>query len=163
MFRCPQATDRLCLFSQSVFFQYRIFPIASFRRIITICGVFLLAFEIASTLVFIFECTPIRDFWVTLSGHLSSKLGGRCIHVKDYLLANGSVNTFTDFALIILVGGITVERYLMLTGTIAVAPALAFASEHTAEVCPDRHLRQWPSGHCRQYGTPSCSSALSWK
>lgn len=85
-----------------ILFQYRIFPVLSFRRIISACGAFVVAFETASTIVFIFECTPIRDFWVALGGYLAPELGGRCIDFIKFLLVNGSINTVTDFALLLL-------------------------------------------------------------
>ncbi|KAG6999534.1 hypothetical protein G7Y79_00034g069570 [Physcia stellaris] len=91
-----------CLKCSVVLFLYRIFPIVTFRRIIIACGVFVLAFGTASTLVFVLECVPISDFWLALSGGLKSRLRGRCISIHNFLLANGSINTATDILLLIL-------------------------------------------------------------
>ncbi|KAF6225969.1 hypothetical protein HO173_012636 [Letharia columbiana] len=90
-----------CVKFSVILFQYRIFPIVSFRRIISACGAFVLAFEVASTVVFILECTPVHDFWVALGGYLAPELGGRCINLVKFLLVNGSINTVTDFALLL--------------------------------------------------------------
>ena len=87
----------------SILFQYRIFPIVSFRRIISACGAFVIAFGTASAIVFIFECTPISNFWVALGGYLRAEFGGRCIDFITFLLVNGSINTVTDFALLLIV------------------------------------------------------------
>ena len=84
----------------SILFQYRIFPVASFRRIIIACGVFVIAFEVASTIVYIFQCTPVDGFWTRLGGGAK---GAHCISFRNFLLTNGIVNTVTDFALILLV------------------------------------------------------------
>lgn len=87
-----------------VLFQYRIFPVVPFRRIVLACGVFVLAFGTASTISLILACTPVSDFWLSLSGGLKSKLRGNCISIRRLLLINGGINTFTDIALLILVG-----------------------------------------------------------
>ncbi|KAL8784736.1 MAG: hypothetical protein Q9195_008918 [Heterodermia aff. obscurata] len=86
----------------SVLFQYRIFPVVPFRRIVLACGAFVLAFGTASTLAFILACTPISDFWLALAGGLKSKLRGNCISIRKLLLINGGINTFTDIALLLL-------------------------------------------------------------
>ncbi|CAF9926325.1 MAG: hypothetical protein HETSPECPRED_006305 [Heterodermia speciosa] len=85
-----------------VSFQYRIFPVVPFRRIVLACGAFVLAFGTASTLAFILACTPLSDFWLSLSGGLKSELRGNCISIRKLLLINGGINTFTDIALLLL-------------------------------------------------------------
>lgn len=81
-------------------FQYRIFPILTFRRILLFVGAFVIAFEIASTLVFIFQCVPVADFWIRLGGGLRG--GSKCIQFKKYLLVQGAINTVTDLAILLL-------------------------------------------------------------
>lgn len=116
----------------------------SFRRLITACGAFVIAFETASTLVFIFECTPIRDFWVTFGGAYTAKLGGRCINFIKFLEVNGSINTVTDFALLLLVGALSSKDHpTVLIRVKAHADTMAFASKRSAKVYPDRHLHHW--------------------
>ncbi|KAM0796846.1 hypothetical protein BDR22DRAFT_498471 [Usnea florida] len=90
-----------CVKFSVVLFQYRIFPEASFRRILKLFAVFVIAFEIASILVFVLACVPVREFWVALLGYLRHK-DGRCINIFKFWLANGSINTVTDFALLLL-------------------------------------------------------------
>lgn len=104
----------------------------------------MLAFEVASTVVFILECTPIHDFWVTLGGYLAPELGGRCINLVKFLLVNGSINTVTDFALLLTVGdGSPGDRGVALMRPKALTNTLASESKHAAEVYPDRHLHLW--------------------
>lgn len=88
----------------SLLFQYRIFPILQFRRILMYCGIFVVAFTASIILVFIWQCTPISAFWTTYAGLLPDH-GSRCINVELFLLINGSINTATDFVLLVLVGG----------------------------------------------------------
>ncbi|CAF9938329.1 hypothetical protein IMSHALPRED_000764 [Imshaugia aleurites] len=100
-FEIVYSLSMTCVKLSVIFFQYRIFPIVSFRRIISACGAFVLAFGTTSTIVFIFECTPVDHFWVGLGGGLR-QIGGRCINFINFLLVNGSINTVTDFALLLL-------------------------------------------------------------
>ena len=95
--------DRYC----SILFQYRIFPIVQFRRILLWLHHFVLCLTISCVLVSIFQCVPIHDFWDTLAGTLSPGLGGRCINVQNYFLIAGAINAATDFTLLALVS----ERY----------------------------------------------------
>ena len=62
-----------------------------------------MAFNITSIIVVILECIPITDFWV----HEGGKNGGRCINVIKFLLVNGSINTVTDFVLLLLVSNVS--------------------------------------------------------
>ena len=87
----------------SILFQYRIFPIVQFRRILIWCNYFVVCLTITCILVSIFQCIPIHDFWDTLAGKLTSDLGGRCIDVELYFLTVGAVNAATDFVLLALV------------------------------------------------------------
>ncbi|KAI4276161.1 MAG: hypothetical protein L6R38_005729 [Xanthoria sp. 2 TBL-2021] len=81
-------------------FMYRIFPIVQFRRILKASLVFVIALTIACVIVSIFQCIPVHKFWETLGGELAPQLGGRCINVRNYFVISGSINTFTDFALL---------------------------------------------------------------
>lgn len=161
----------------SVLFQYRIFPVVSFRRIVSACGAFVIAFETASTIVFILECTPTRDFWLTFEGYDPPD---RCIDTQEFLLVNGSINTVTDFALLLLVGDIClVDHSAALMRALALTDTLASESKHAAEISPDWHLCHWFSVssiiglsckkvgsimflqcHCREYGTAGFISSI---
>lgn len=70
-----------------------------------------MAFEIATIIVFILECTPISAFWINLGGSIHFKDGAKCVDLVKYLLINGSINTVTDFALLILVSNIHSKAY----------------------------------------------------
>ena len=87
-----------------ILFQYRIFPIIHFRRVLIGCGVFVTCWLIACVLTSIFQCVPVEAFWHTLGGVLSSFLGGKCVNVKRYFLATGSLNVVTNFFLLAMVG-----------------------------------------------------------
>ena len=84
-------------------FQYRIFPIVQFRRILMYCGIFVVGFTTSIILVFIWQCTPISAFWKTLAGLLPSEHPSHCIKVERFLIIIGSINAATDFALLVLV------------------------------------------------------------
>lgn len=83
---------------------HRIFPIVEFRRLLKACLVFVIALTFTFVLVSVFQCIPIHKFWETFAGKLSPQLGGKCINVQLYFLISGGINTFTDFALLALVG-----------------------------------------------------------
>lgn len=85
-----------------ILFQYRIFPIVQFRRILMYCGLFVVAFTVSIIIVFIWQCTPISAFWTTLAGELPGTHPGRCIKVELFLIIIGSINAATDFALLVL-------------------------------------------------------------
>ncbi|KAK4694299.1 hypothetical protein P7C71_g3261, partial [Lecanoromycetidae sp. Uapishka_2] len=84
-----------------ILFQYRIFPIVQFRRILMYCGAFVVAFTTSSVITYICQCSPIDAFWTTLAGTLPGH-SGSCIKVKIFLLTIGAINTATDFALLVL-------------------------------------------------------------
>ena len=120
----------MVLVPKSILFQYRIFPVVSFRRVVVACGAFVIAFGFASAMVFILECTPIRVFWVGLGGYLAPEMGGRCIDFIRFLLVNGSINTVTDFALLLLVSGVFARDHrIMLTRGKALTFTLASESK----------------------------------
>ncbi|CAD6594490.1 MAG: hypothetical protein ASARMPRED_000389 [Alectoria sarmentosa] len=85
-----------------ILFQYRIFPIVQFRRILLWCNHFVVCLTITCILVSIFQCIPIHDFWDTLAAKLASNSGGRCIDVELYFLIVGAINAATDFVLLAL-------------------------------------------------------------
>ena len=98
--------QRLIRMIGSILFQYRIFPIVQFRRILMYCGIFVILFTLSVILVFIWQCTPISAFWTTLAGNLPGDHPGRCINVDLFLTIVGSINAATDFALLVLVRSI---------------------------------------------------------
>ena len=83
-------------------FEYRIFPILQFRNMVKAALAFTVALTTACILVSIFQCTPIHDFWDTLTSRLRSQLGGRCINVESYFLIAGGINTATQFIFLAL-------------------------------------------------------------
>lgn len=85
-----------------ILFQYRIFPIVQFRRILSWCNHFVVCLTITCIIVSVFQCVPIHAFWDTLAGKLAPELGGRCIDVELYFLISGSLNAATDFVLLAL-------------------------------------------------------------
>ena len=127
-----------------ILFQYRIFPVRSFRRILKACGIFVVAFEIASTLVFILECIPIKDYWLSYGSGRGITDGGRCINLIRFLLVNGSINTVTDFTLLLMVIDILLKTcYKLLIRAIAITSALESPGTNSTEMHPDCHLRHW--------------------
>ena len=128
-----------------ILFQYRIFPVRSFRRILISCGIFVLLFETSSNLVFVLQCIPIRDFWARYIIQLPKVEGPiHCIDYVKFLLVNGAINTVTDFALLILVSNVSLMAYYgILTGMKASTDALAFAGKPPTEIYADWHLHHW--------------------
>ena len=105
--KCPRTPPiaRLTNRCYSILFQYRIFPIVQFRRILLWCNHFVVCLTISCVFVSVFQCIPIHAFWDTLAGTLTPELGGRCINVELYFLIVGSINAATDFVLLALVSG----------------------------------------------------------
>ena len=95
-------------------------------------------------MVFILECVPVKDYWLTYgSGHNLTD-GGRCINLIKFLLVNGSINTVTDFTLLILVIEVFLKaRCTILNRTLAIANDLESPSIPSTEMYPDCHLRHW--------------------
>lgn len=76
-------------------FYRRIFPIPQFKIPLMITGLAVLCFMLSIGFASIFECIPIRSFWV-FSVH------GRCVNVDRLFLAGGSVNVVLDFLILAL-------------------------------------------------------------
>lgn len=85
-----------------ILFQYRIFPVVQFRRILLWANHFVVCLTIVCVLVSVFQCVPVHDFWDTLAGTLRPTSGGRCIDVELYFLIAGAINAATDFVLLAL-------------------------------------------------------------
>ena len=85
-----------------ILFQYRIFPIALFRRILRYATAYTVAFTGAGILIPIFQCIPIHTFWDTFAGKLDPQVKVRCINLELYFLIYGGINTVTDFILLAL-------------------------------------------------------------
>ena len=83
-----------------ILFQYRIFPVARYRRILILWGVFTACLTTSSMLVCIFQCIPISGFWKTFAGTLP---GARCVNVTKFIIIAGSINATTDFILLAMV------------------------------------------------------------
>ena len=95
-------------------------------------------------MVFILECIPVKDYWLTYGSGHNLKDGGRCIDLIKFLLVNGSINTVTDFTLLILVIEVFLEaRYTILNTTLAIANDLESPSNPSTEMYPDCHPRHW--------------------
>lgn len=132
----------------SILFQYRIFPIRSFRRTLTAYAVFVILFETASTIVFIVPCNPISHFWTDILGYVTPSSGikdpSRCTDLVRFLLINGCINTVTDFGLLILVSNVyPLTCHAILIRAIASTITLASPSEHFAEIYSNWHLHHW--------------------
>ena len=84
----------------SLLFQYRIFPVVQFRRILFWCNFYVVCITGSCIFVSVFQCIPVHSFWDTLVGQIE---GGRCINVQLYILITGAINAATDFALLALV------------------------------------------------------------
>ena len=131
-------------------FQYRIFEHRSFRRILGAFAIFVVAFEIASIMAFVLECIPVKDYWLTYGGALHPSDGGRCINIIRFLLVNGSINTVTDFSLLLLVIAVFLKaRCTILNRILATADDLESPSEPSTEIYPDYHLRHRSHVRCR--------------
>lgn len=81
-------------------FQYRIFPIVQYRRILKLWAIFIACLTTSSILVCIFQCWPISGFWMTFAGTFP---GAKCINVTNFILIAGSINAATDFILLAMV------------------------------------------------------------
>jgi hypothetical protein len=85
----------------------RIFPQQWFRRILLFAGAFLTAMTIASVLVCLLQCVPLRKMWdTTASGH--------CIGFGRFALAMSCINICTDIFMLALplpvVWGLQINR-----------------------------------------------------
>lgn len=83
-----------------ILFQYRIFPIVQYRRILQLWAVFTACLVLSSVLVCIFQCIPVSGFWTTFAGTIP---GARCINVIKFFLIAGGINAATDFILLAMV------------------------------------------------------------
>lgn len=73
-----------------------------------------------------------------MGGYLTPKLGGRCIDFIKFLLVNGSINTVTDFALLLLVSDVSLGGCrVILMRMKALAYPLETESKYAAEMHPD--------------------------
>ena len=101
-------------------------------------------------MAFVLECVPVKDYWLTYGGALPPADGGRCINIIRFLLVNGSINTVTDFGLLLLVIEVFLHaRCTILTKPLAIANDLESASERSPEMYPDNHLHHWSHVSCR--------------
>ena len=95
-------------------------------------------------MVFILECMPVKDYWLTYGSGRGAPDGGRCIDLIKFLLVNGSINTVTDFTLLILVIEVSLNvRCTILNRTLAIANGLESPSNPSTEMYPDYHLHHW--------------------
>lgn len=85
-----------------IMFQYRIFPIAQFRKALIFLLYFVIALTISCLLVSMLQCVPIHDFWDTLAGTLGPLSKAKCINIQKFFLISGAINAVTDFALLAL-------------------------------------------------------------
>lgn len=85
-----------------IMFQYRIFPIAQFRKALIFLLYFVIALTISCLLVSLLQCVPIHDFWDTLAGKLDPLSKAKCINIQKFFLISGAINAVTDFALLAL-------------------------------------------------------------
>ena len=83
-----------------ILFQYRIFPIVQYRRILKGWFVFTACLTVSALLVCIFQCVPVSGFWTTFAGTLS---GAKCVNVNKFVVVAGDINAVTDFILLAMV------------------------------------------------------------
>lgn len=108
-FRYMYAFEILYVFAMSsvkfsiIVFQYRIFPVIKYRRVLVMWGAFTACLTISSLLVCIFQCIPVYGFWTTFAGKLP---GAKCVDVVRYIIIAGSINAATDFILLGLVSNV---------------------------------------------------------
>ena len=105
-FKYLYAFELLYVFAMSsvkfsiILFQYRIFPIPRYRRVLKIWAVFTACLTVSSTLVCIFQCIPVSGFWTHFAGAIP---GARCVNVTRFIIIAGSINAATDFILLAMV------------------------------------------------------------
>ncbi|KAG9234427.1 hypothetical protein BJ875DRAFT_12886 [Amylocarpus encephaloides] len=74
----------------------RLFPVDSFRLTLKINGAIIIAWMLAVILGSIFSCIPIQNAWLAGTPH------ARCLDMKIFQLALGSINILTDIVLVAL-------------------------------------------------------------
>lgn len=88
--------NQLCAKFSILFLYHRIFGISRVYKfwIRTLAATQIL-YTIVSSLVSLFECTPVRKYWDPLAP-------GHCINVGAFLAGVESTNSFVDFAMVIV-------------------------------------------------------------
>ncbi|KAL8977121.1 MAG: hypothetical protein Q9205_007013, partial [Flavoplaca limonia] len=79
-------------------FYWRIFPVASFRRIIVWTTILCTVYMIAIDLTVIFQCQPIRHAWDQVVGASE----GHCINEYRFFVGSGSANAVLNVLVFIL-------------------------------------------------------------
>ncbi|XXH02010.1 hypothetical protein Hte_008375 [Hypoxylon texense] len=88
--------NQLCAKFSILFLYHRLFRVdRSFSIWIKIIGVAQIVYTVVTMLVSVFQCTPVDRYWNIM-------LDGSCIHVGPFLAAVESMNSFIDFAMVIL-------------------------------------------------------------
>lgn len=80
-----------------ILFQYRIFPIIHYRRILLGCNIFVACWLVSCLLTSILQCIPVHNFWRMYDTN------PQCIKMVPYLLISGGINTATNFILLAMV------------------------------------------------------------
>ncbi len=83
-----------------ILFEYRIFPVLQYRRLLILLAIFTTCLSISTLLVCIFQCVPVSGFWKTFAGVIP---GAKCVDILKFFLIAGGINAATDFVLLILV------------------------------------------------------------
>ncbi|KAM0256583.1 hypothetical protein ACHAQJ_004870 [Trichoderma viride] len=74
---------------------YRIFHVSYFKKMAWAVSIFVMAWVVCITFLFIFICVPVQKLWYP-------ELPGRCINQVGTWIANASSTIFTDLAILIL-------------------------------------------------------------
>ena len=123
-----------------IMFQYRIFPVVRYRRLLILCSVFVGCLTLSCALVSVFMCTPIHDFWDTKAG---TSPGAKCINVSMYFIISGGINAGSDFVLLAMVT-FTRHSEIVFADQLLANPSIVEASYwQGAEIDPDRNIWRW--------------------
>lgn len=88
--------NQLCAKFSILFLYHRIFGINQVYTFwIRTLGVIQILYTIVTSLVSLFECTPVSKYWDPLAA-------GHCINTGAFLAGVESTNSFVDFAMVIL-------------------------------------------------------------
>lgn len=88
--------NQLCAKFSILFLYHRIFGVKRVYKFwIRTLGVIQILYTIVTSLVSLFECTPVSKYWDPLAD-------GHCINTGAFLAGVESTNSFVDFAMVIL-------------------------------------------------------------
>lgn len=111
--------NQLCAKFSILFLYHRIFGVnRGYKFWIKFLGGVQIVYTIVTSLVSLFECTPVSMYWDPLAT-------GHCINTGAFLAGVESTNSFVDFAMVIL--AIVMLRELQVNGQTKLKLGLVFA------------------------------------